>query len=412
MSRLFRAADILLPKTEHPETWAVIACDQHTSEPDYWKKAEELCTEAYSSLDMIVPEAWLNDQAGARIRRVQEAMEHAYDSGWFKEYQDAYIYVERTLLDGRIRRGLVGCVDLEQYDYHDHAETMIRATEKTVAERIPPRRAVRQNALLELPHVILLMDDDTVGVMDRITAMRDSLPLLYDFELMLGGGRLRGWLIEKENAEAVTASMDEYIECQKKKFPDCAPLCFASGDGNHSLASAKAAYLQKKKKDPSVGKEGSTERYTLVELEDLQDPVQVFEPIHRVLFDINTDTLMHSLRHLTKEEGMPFRLVIGEQEYTMYLDTEPYGYQLGVLQPFLDAYCSTYGGRMDYIHGEEAVRQLAKQPNTAGFLLEPLSKDGFFRNIAQSGVYPRKTFSIGEAEEKRYYMEARRIKKR
>ena len=412
MNRLFRTADILLPKTGHPEAWAVIACDQYTSQPDYWKKAEELCTEEYSSLDMIIPEAWLNEAEGDTIRRVHEAMEKAYDRGWFTEYRDAYVYVERTLHDGKIRRGLVGCVDLEQYDYHDHAVSMIRATEKTVPERIPPRRAVRQDALLELPHVILLMDDDSVGVMDRITEMKDTLPLLYDFELMMGGGRLCGWLIEKENAEAVTAYMDAYMEMQQKKFPDCAPLFFASGDGNHSLASAKAAYVQKKLQAPSVSQEGRKERYALVELEDLQDPVQVFEPIHRVLFDIEPEALLHSLRVLTKDEGMPFTLLIGEQEYTMYLDTEPYGYQLGVLQPFLDAYCEAYGGRMDYIHGEETVRQLAKQPRTAGFLLEPLPKDGFFRNIARSGVYPRKTFSIGEAEEKRYYMEARQIKER
>lgn len=410
MNRIFREANILLPKTEHPEKWAVIACDQHTSEPGYWEKVRENCTEAYSALDMILPEAYLEEDNTKRTEAIHAAMEGAWEADWFKEYTDAYIYVERTLHDGRVRRGIVGCVDLEAYDYHDHADTGVRATEKTVAERIPPRRRIRQDALLELPHVILLMDDDKVRILDQIEAEKADLPLLYDFELMLEGGRIKGYLIENERKDRVNALMDAYMEQQKQKFTDCAPLYFASGDGNHSLASAKAAYEKKKRLDPSVAEEGRMERYALAELEDLQDPVQEFEPIHRVLFDIDPDVLQQSLDAVCAAEGMPFTLVIGDREEVRYLDPKLGDYELAVLQPFLDAYCNTYGGTMDYIHGEDAARALAAKPGSAAILLKPLSKDGFFRNIARNGVYPRKTFSIGEAEEKRYYMEARRIR--
>ena len=408
---IFKSAEIMIPKYRDLSKWSVIACDQFTSNPGYWDSVQNICRGVPAALDLILPEVWLNDHTEERIRNVHANMEKALQDDLFDEYRDAYVYVERTLHDGKIRRGLIGCVDLEEYDSGDTADAAIRATEKTVPERIPVRRQIRDGAMLELPHVLLLMDDDSVGVIEQLSRAKESLPLLYDLDLMKNGGHLSGWLVQGEARAKVTADMDAYMRHCEERSGSGTPVCFASGDGNHSLAAAKACYEAQKANDPSVGEEGRPERYALVELENLQDPVQEFEPIHRVLFDTDTKKLRKALERICAPYGMPVTYFAEGRKETLYLDRTRGKYALAVLQPFLDAYVKENGGVMDYIHGTEALVLLSMEPRTAGFLLPAVTKDGFFANISESGVYPRKTFSIGEAEEKRYYMEARRIRR-
>ena len=411
MGRIFDKTEILVPKTEDLFSWSVIACDQFTSQPEYWQAVKKICDGHFSALDLIIPEAWLADTGAERAQEIQDNMRKALREERFAVCPDAYIYVERTLHDGRVRKGLLGCVDLEQYSYEDQADTPVRATEKTVTERIPPRQAVRENAVLELPHILLLMDDDTVDVIGEIGKDKDRMPLLYDTELMMNGGRICGWLVQGEEAAKADALLDAYTQKQKEKFADGEPLIYVSGDGNHSLAAAKACCEAEKARDPRSGEEGSPGRYALAELENLHDPVQEFEAIHRVLFDTDGEELLEALKEVCAEDGYPVTLIFEGQEKTVYLDRKRGDCALKILQPLLDAWTDSHPSVIDYIHGADALRQLCRKEKTAGILLEPVSREGFFRTIAASGVFPRKTFSIGEAEDKRYYIEARRIKR-
>lgn len=408
---IFRSADILLPKQEDMERWAVIACDQFTSSPSYWQRVRDFVGDSPSTLRMILPEAELGAAGEAeKVKKINETMESYQKQGLFQEYKNAYVYVERALLDGSVRKGLVGMVDLEGYDYRPGSESPIRATEKTVLERIPPRQRVRQEASLEFPHVLMLCDDAEKVLLEPVAAEKERFPLLYDFDLMEGGGRIRGYLVANEAAEAFDRRLEDYTARVAEKYPGLsgAPVVFAVGDGNHSLATAKSCYEALKARCPEAA--SGPARFALVELENIHDEAQKFEPIHRIVTQTEPEALLRALTPYCAPEGHKVTWISGNREETVYLDKTRSSLALGVLQGFLDEYLKEHPGKIDYIHGEEDVRRLASEENAVGFLLPGMEKGDLFRGVVADGVLPRKTFSMGHAQEKRYYLEGRKIK--
>ena len=404
----FAPADILLPNIDSMEKWAVIACDQFVSQPEYWARVRKTVGQEPSTLHLILPEADLPHSTDADITNINAAMASYLEQGIFKCCQQSFIYVERTLLNGTIRRGVVGAVDLEDYDYTPDSDALIRATEKTVVERIPPRVKIRKDAPIELPHVLLLCDDDRQILLDSIDTA--ALPCLYDFDLMEGGGRIRGWLMQGKDAEAFSKKLDEYAAAQGAKY-SCKPVLFAVGDGNHSLASAKSCYEALKQAAPGADLSGHPARYALVELENIHDASQVFEPIHRIIVNTDPHALLQALEAACGDEtGCEVKWFIGESSGTVRLKLKEGQLCVGVLQSFLDDYLKTHPGEIDYIHGDDTVAQLAKAENAIGFLLPVMEKGQFFAGIMADGVLPRKTFSMGHAQEKRYYLESRKIR--
>ena len=409
----FIRADILMPKDVPLERWAVIACDQFTSDPAYWQRVRATAGDGPSTIHMILPEAELGAVAEAdAVHAINSNMEDYLRSGVFALYPDSYIYVERTLADGSVRPGLIGAVDLEQYDYHHGSVSPIRATEKTVLERIPPRQRVRKDAALELPHVLMLCDDDRRELIEPITAIRDSLPQLYDFELMEQGGRIRGWLVSGETAEAFDERLTRFCANVGEKYSDLAgaSVLLAVGDGNHSLATAKSCYEALKAAHPEEDLSNHPARYSLVELENIHDPSQAFAPIHRIVTNVDGEKLLKDLSEVCAPEGYEVRWVMGVQSGTVTLDKSKGELAVAVLQEFLDRWLAENGGEIDYIHGDEETVALARQENAVGFLLSAMEKHQLFRGVISGGALPRKTFSMGHAREKRYYLEGRKIR--
>ena len=410
---VFRPADILIPQVEELQKWAVIACDQFTSQPEYWQQAERLVGDAPSALRLILPEAELSGPYEQRIPGINAAMERYLREGIFREYRDAFVYVERGLLDGQLRRGLVGAIDLEQYDYSPDADSAIRATERTVVERIPPRRKIREKAPLELPHVLLLCDDEEDRILAPLTARRDMLPPLYDFELMAGGGHIRGWLVRGEETERVRQSLKDYAAGAESRYGDLAGthMLYAVGDGNHSLATAKTCWEALKPTLSPEQRQSHPARFALVELENLHDDSQKIEPIHRIVRGVDPAALLEAAREaIGAREGYPLPWAAGQERGTLVLDPALGQLPVGILQSFLDAWLPANGGQIDYIHDDEALYALAAEEGSVGFLLPAIGKSELFRGIIADGVLPRKTFSMGHAAEKRYYLEARKIR--
>lgn len=363
--------EILLPAEGVDLTkWAVVACDQFTAQPEYWAEADRIVGDAPSTLRMVYPEASLLSGGEDRVPAIHAAMRSYLDGGVFALPRKGFILTERTTKSGT-RRGLMLCIDLTQYDFSPGARSLIRPTEGTILDRIPPRVRVRQGAPLELPHVMLLVDDPDGTLIEPIYAHRETLAPLYDFELMLGGGHLRGWAVD--DTDAVYAAM---AALPSLKSDD--PILFAVGDGNHSLATARQCYLN----NPS-----ERTRYALVEVVSLYDRSLVFEPIHRLIEGVDAK----ALHEAATERGIT-------------LD----GGDVRQVQPFLDTWLPK-DAVTDYIHGEAALESLASQPGFAGLRMAPIDKNTLFPSLAGGHVLPRKAFSMGEAEEKRYYMECRAL---
>ncbi len=410
---IFGRADILLPKSADMTRWAVIACDQFTSDAAYWQRVRQFAGEEKSTIHMILPEADLGTvEESTAISRINDTMDAYLKEEVFRVYPDSYIYVERTLLDGTVRPGLVGVVDLESYDYHPGSLSPVRATEKTVLERIPPRQRVRRDAALEFPHVLMLCDDDEKRLLEPLAAKKEQLPLLYDFDLMEAGGHITGWLVTGEDAAAFDRVFENYIADVPAKYADLngAPVVLAVGDGNHSLATAKSCYEELKRQNPGVDLSCHPARFALVELENIHDESQVFEPIHRILFQADGRKLLGDLAQICAPDGYPVDYVLGQERGRLYLDRTKGELAVAVLQEFLDEWIQENPCQIDYIHGDEEVIQLARQENAIGFLLPPMEKHQLFRGVISGGVLPRKTFSMGHAREKRYYLEGRKIK--
>ena len=417
----FYPASVLLPDFTvcDGEKYACIACDQFTAEPDYWKEAEEFVGDAPSALHMILPECFLDERA-ERIPSINAEMRRLLNAGFFCTLPDSMVLVERTCPDGRCRRGLIGMVDLELYSYEKDAALPIRATEGTVLERIPPRVEIRREAPLELPHIMLLIDDPGKTVVEAQAARCESFTPLYDFDLMLGGGHIRGMRLDNagllEVETALSALTDPAVQEEKYGSAD-RPLLFAVGDGNHSLATAKACYEAIK---TAIGKEaaaGHPSRFALCEIVNLHDPALDFEPIYRVVFGAKTDEITAAFRSYadrhanTHYPAQTFTVLHGAHEISLTLPHGTYIQPIGTLQAFLDEYLPAHPGlAVDYIHDETSLRALASRRDTVGFLFSGMKKEDLFPAIAQGGALPRKTFSMGHARDKRYYLEARRIR--
>lgn len=406
---IFQAADILLPECADMHKWAVIACDQFTSDLAYWQRVRKSVGDAPSTLHMILPESELKNLNPEAIETINRTMEDYWNGGVFRTYKNAYVYVERTQENGTIRKGILGMVDLEAYDYRPGAESLVRATEQTVLERIPPRKQVRKDAMLEFPHVLMLCDDDRKQLVESVEAIRDSLPMIYDFDLMEGGGHICGRLVAGEDARRFDAVFAEYSAHFEEKYADLSggKVLLAVGDGNHSLATAKSCYEDRK---AAGDKSAELARYALVELENIHDDALEFEAIHRVLTHVDTDKLLSDLRTLCGAEGYEITCVTKDKTETLCLDRKRGELAVAILQPFLDRWIAENGGEIDYIHGREELIGFAREEGAMGILLPSMGKQQLFRGVISGGVLPRKTFSMGHAREKRYYLEGRKIK--
>ena len=414
----FTSADILLPRDAEYEKWAVIACDQFTSEPEYWQETEKLTEGAVTALDLILPEIYLGEaDVDKRIDKIAANMYGYLDSDVFEEHKNALIYVERIQTDGVLRAGVVGAADLEEYDYSKGSASQIRATEATVTERIPPRIKVREKAPIELPHIMILIDDEKKALIEPLAEHKDDMKKLYDFELMQGGGRLAGWLLTDALRDELLEKLATFSEKEafEKRYglADTAPLTFAMGDGNHSLATAKAYYEKLKAANPDKDMSSHPARYALAEIVNLHSPALDFEAIHRIVGTADIDQMMAKM---TDELGLSeepaeqsFVTVRGGEKKKLYVHKPTSKLTVGSLQNFLDKYLAENGGDIDYIHGTEVVEKLAADGKKIGFVLPDMGKEQLFPTVIADGALPRKTFSMGHARDKRYYVEARKI---
>lgn len=413
----FNRADILIPRGIDMTAWSVVACDQYTSQPEYWKEAEKETNGKPTALNIILPEVYLeSDECEKRTENINAQMKKYISDGIFKTYRNCYIYVERTLKNGKIRRGIIGAADLEDYDYSKGSESPVRATEGTVSERIPPRLKVRMNAKLELPHVMILIDDRKKEILEYLNEKKSEMELIYDFDLMMDSGHLKGYLLNDELADYVekkleTFSDKEYFE-DKYSVKNKNPLVFAVGDGNHSLATAKEYYNEIKKK---YGEKALSmpARYALAEIVNLHDDSLEFEAIHRVMFNIDSEKIKRELMKISSPEkndiGQKFVFVSGDSEETLYITKPTANLTVGTIQNFIDEYIRKNGGEIDYIHGKDVVKNLSKDKNSCGFVFDAMNKNDLFKTVILDGALPRKTFSMGEACDKRFYTEARII---
>ena len=408
----FRETDILIPKKGF-EKWSTVACDQFTSEPQYWRDVARFVGEAPSALRITLPEIYLSDDdLSDRIAGINKTMSDYLEGDIFATIPASMIHVERTLPGGLVRHGIVGAIDLEAYDFAADSTALIRATEGTVTERIPARVKIRRGAPLEIPHAMILFDDPENTVIGPLTTppdhdarrgqsfsyASDAKKPLYAFPLMMGGGYIKGYRLtedEMSGVKAALAALDGDSDGEN-------PLLFAVGDGNHSLAAAKQCYLS----NPT-----EKNRWAMVELVNIHDPALEFEPIYRVLFGVDPDDVISELKKasLPSGEGHEVAYVAFDREGVVRLGADT-ALAVGGVQAFIDEYIDSHpDAKVDYIHGEEVTRHLAREKDSVGFIFDGMRKDELFPAVKADGALPRKTFSMGEAQSKRYYLEARRI---
>lgn len=394
--RVFTPADILLPRVDDMTKWSCIACDQFTAELEYWREAERIVGSEPSTLRLMLPEAWLGVRdSAAETRKIYAVMKDYVNRGIFRTVEQSFIYVERTLPSGAVRRGLVGKLDLECYDWAPGSATPVRATEGTVESRLPARGEVRRGATLEMPHIMVFIDDPENAVIPSAAGGE----VLYDFELMLGGGHIRGSRVTGEAAERLTAALEA---------PE-GSVRFAMGDGNHSLAAAKRCWEQIKRNLPESELETHPARYALAEIVNIHDEAVTFEPIHRVLLEtVPRGFIEEAAARLPRGKGQAVTLLAGRRE--MEIETGmPLGALVALVDELLGDWRREHGGEPDYIHGDEEARALGGRPSSVGVLLPRLEKAELFPYITEHGPYPKKSFSIGHARDKRYYLECRAI---
>ena len=417
----FKPADILLPdfSAYNGTRWSCVACDQYTSQPDYWEAADAIAADAPSTLRLIIPEVYLAE-TDTRKPAVLGAMED-YLRGVLMEHPHTMILVERTLSNGATRLGLVGMVDLMTYDYRKGADSLIRATEATVTERIPARTAIRRDAPVELPHVMMLIDDRARTVVEPLAACKDTLTPAYDYDLMQNSGHLKGYFLTPALMEQVEAALATLItpEAMAERYgrDGLAPLLFAVGDGNHSLAAAKTCFEEVR---ATLGDEAAMDhpaRYALCEVVNLYDESLQFEPIYRVVFGVDPNHVLSSLEaYITELHGnaAPQEILWTSNGRTgvITVGSPAAALTVGTVQDFLDEYLGTApaGAYIDYIHGRNPAIELANRPDAISFLFDGMAKEELFSTVITDGALPRKTFSMGHAEDKRFYTEARRIK--
>ena len=409
---VFSTADILIPEGISMEKWSVIACDQFSSERDYWERVGEYVGGAPSTLNMIIPEAYLNEiDEEKKCKDISAAMNEYSKSGMLRVIEDSLIYIERTQPDGRTRRGLVGAVDLEEYEFSGGGAAIL-ASEGTVLERLPARIRIRRDARLELPHIITFIDDKDATVIEPLAEKAGSLPLLYDFDLMEGGGHIRGLQVCGDEAAAVMAAVRKLGESGGQRDQSAAydinRVLMVIGDGNHSLAAAKVYWDELKQGLGETGRECHPARRALVEVNNVYDPAISFEAIHRVIFDADPAEFIGALENqLPYGNDYVLQWFSHEQSGLISISAGCIGDMLTMLQEFLDGQIRSGGCRVDYIHGSDSVMRLARQERCIGLLLPSMDKSELFKTVAERGVFPRKSFSVGHARDKRYYLECR-----
>lgn len=419
--KIFKPADILIPKNIDFSKWSVVACDQYTSQPDYWNAAKKNADDSPSTLNIIFPELYLNDSdADDRIKNINAEMQKYIDADIFEELKNSFVLVERMQSNGKVRKGIIGCMDLEEYDFSKGSQSKIRATEGTILSRIPPRQKIRINAPLELPHILMLIDDRDFSVIEPVSAKKESFRKLYDFDLMLDGGHIEGYLVDEAMQNDILSALDKLNDQtafeQKYNVTNKGVLLFAAGDGNHSLATAKTCWEEIKKTLTDEEKENHPARFALVELNNIHDDALEFEPIQRVLFDVDPEKLLNGMlsyyegASLENNGGQEIRFTYQGKEGAVYVQNAPSNLPVGTLQKYLDEYLDKNGGEIDYIHGDDVVRDLTKAENTIGFMVDRMEKEDLFTTVIKDGALPRKTFSMGEACDKRFYLECKKIK--
>lgn len=395
MNTYLYPANVLLPKKDF-DKWAVVACDQYTSEPEYWNAVEKQVGDTPSALNIILPEVFLQKDNSKRISRINEKMLEYINNDVFVEIKNTMIYLEREVSGGKTRKGVVGLIDLEHYSYKKDSNSLIRATEATVIERIPPRIEIRKDAILEMPHIMLLIDDPENTVIEPLSNKTDNFKMVYDFDLMRNSGHIKGFALDEATITAVQTALFELASNNKDN------LLFAVGDGNHSLATAKECYNLNKTENS---------KYALVEVVNIHDTSLEFEPIYRVVFGVEPEALFDDFLNALGgeyfgDDAQSFTCVYGDFE--RQISVKPTGkLSVATLQAFLDEYLKDKDATIDYIHGEEVVYSLSKKPNTIGFIFEGMKKSELFDAIIQDGSLPRKTFSMGHASDKRFYLESR-----
>jgi len=414
--------------------WSVIACDQFTQDRDYWEKATKITAGSHSTLNIIFPEVFLSDDdAAKRIEDIHSTMKDYLQSGVFSQPQNGFVYIERDTPYQKKRRGLIAAIDLELYEWLPESRPLIRCTEGTVPERLPPRMDIRRGAPLELPHVLLLIDDEKDSLLPSLGEKAKNKTPLYDTPLMMDSGHVTGWLLDNENdINFLSEKLDELFNRSINRYNGkTSPFLFAVGDGNHSLAAAKGIWTEYKK---MAGADLNHPcRYALVEIENIYDPAIEFEPIHRLVFDIGFDKTISllselpdfSCRNIDDINDLPIKElsrlcknpatpncfgIISEGRYAL-IETSAGGIATACLQPILDKYAGENPQLIDYIHDEAELFRLASKTDrlSSAILLPPVQKSGLFETVARLGPLPRKSFSMGHSVEKRFYFECRSI---
>lgn len=425
--------NILVPNNSVDKTkWAVIACDQYSSQPDYWQKVSSYVGDSPSTLHIIYPECYLNEtNEEAIIKNINSKMESYLADSIFCEQKEAFIFVRRKLKNQKIRSGLICAIDLEAYDFNKGSTSLIRATEGTIIERIPPRLKIRKDAPLELPHILVLIDDKEAPIINLFDQYVSKKEPLYSTQLMEDSGEITGYLINQKEVLADFIKALKVIANKKsfkKRYDSKELLLYAIGDGNHSLATAKSNWEQIKKTLSKKEMETHPARYALVEINSIYDTGIEFEPIHRVLFESDYKKFLSDLQanfeiqvsHFDKNKVEEFALsLVDEQQFLLIQEDQVSHIQIknpnssltvGTIQQFLDNWLKTNSGKIDFIHGVKACFELSNNKNNFAILLPNISKSDFFKTVIKDGSFPRKTFSMGEAHEKRFYYEARKIR--
>ena len=398
-----KEAKILIPNVGDFSSWAVIACDQFTSEPKYWNKLEKEVGDKPSALNLVYPEIYLKDRPEERIAKINKTMQEYLDNGIFKSLEEGFVLTIRSTPFVEKRVGLIACLDLDEYDFAKGSKPLIRATEGTIEERIPPRLKIRKDAPLEFPHVMVLIDDEKREIIEGLYARRSEFEKIYDFNLNMGGGHIEGYFIPKsENLiEKFSALLDE--ERLIKKYGKNDKFAFAVGDGNHSLATAKAHYNNVKN---STGKANDISKFALVEIVNIYDEGIYFEPIYRWIKGVDREKFLD----LYKSKNKATCEVYDGKDFVVYKGGE-LPESIKKVDAFISDYINKFGGEVDYIHGKENLKNLVDGDDSSlGILFDKLDKKDLFRFVSNNGALPRKTFSMGEGVEKRYYLEGRKIK--
>ena len=406
--KVLKADNILLPNTTDMSAWACIACDQFTSEPEYWNELAGQVKGKKTTLDLTLPEIYLEDNAELRIEKINQNIKNYLNDSSFVKLDKGFILTVRSTPFVERRIGLMATIDLEEYEYSQKSKSLIRATEGTIEERIPPRLKIRKDADVEFPHIMVLYDDENREITEELYKNRANYKKVYDFTLNMKGGKIEGYFID--NYDAVIEKFYSLLDADRlaKKYGKVDNFLFAVGDGNHSLATAKTHWNNVKKTLPCQSRKNHPARYALVELVNVYDEGIYFEPIHRYVYGVDRDAFLKGLEEI---DGGKMRVYDGKTMKSQNGNNDlPTG--IRTVDAFVKEYISKNGGTVDYVHGDDNLKKLVDgRDDAVGVLFEKLDKGDLFRYVSKNGAFPRKTFSMGEGIEKRYYLEGRKITK-